>query len=196
MLGGGQVSRFASALPRSFPQACATTSSIETSTRSFRRDVCRRLGRAAGRVAGVRRDARPRLRLRADGDRLSSRGKPLARSHAQRRRSRPIAAGNRPACGSKRASRIASPRPAATKSPRRRRETVAVRAGRRHDRIPRRPAARHAARRDRRHERKATRRSPTRFDIGLGTTIKPAASGTLYLRVNDSPADSTTIAAR
>ena len=63
---------------------------------------------------------------------------------------------------------------------------VAVRAGRRDDRVPRRPAARHAARRDRRPHA-ATRRSPIHSTSASSTTIKPTASGTLYLRVNDSP---------
>ena len=38
--------------------------------------------------------------------------------------------------------------------------------------------------------------SPSPVAIGLHTTLKPTASGTLYLRVNDSAARSTITAAR
>ena len=69
VLGGGQVSRFASALPRPISQTSQATCTTRIQ-RPLPPDVSRTIGPTSSRVAGVRRDARPRLRLRAHGDRL------------------------------------------------------------------------------------------------------------------------------
>ena len=122
-------------------------------------------------------------------------GRPLGQP-ASESRSPPTAAGNRPACGSKGKSyRVAASGPLSNRhrTNRRRSTTVALRAGRRHDRISRRPAARNVARRDRRmasgdEQAPSTASFAEPIEIGLSTTITPTASGTLYLRVNDSAA--------
>ena len=193
MLGGRKVPRHASALPRPVSHAVQNTCSIRSSTTSCDASSTT-IGPISGRVASVHRHARPRLRLRTHGDRLSPRRGRFSGRARTMSKSPPTAAGNRPAYGSTPASRTRSQRTAATKSPPSRSTAnlkVALRTGRRDDRVPRRPPAGHVARRDRFRGRTPPRRRHVIRRAGgdrFAATLKPAASGTLYLRVNDSAA--------
>ncbi len=142
MLGRRQVPRFASALSRSLSQASHDTCSDPEfqrarPTRSIADDWAELKAEWQAFIATLDHGY--------DFERMAidfQPGKPLDAASANGRRSPPIAAGNRPACGSKRASRTTSRQPAAIKLPRTNRrhsQAVAVRAGRRDDRLPRRP---------------------------------------------------------
>ena len=143
-------------------------------------------------MAGVCGDARPWLRLRADGDRLSARarrcsGKP--REVTIRGRSR-LAVVRRVARGGEDVSRDGER--AISDCGRqigRRRDALAMRAGRRDDRVSRRAPAGDAARRDCAGRRRAAAKvSRGRWRLAWAARSRPAVSGTLYLRVNDSAA--------
>ena len=162
--------------------------------RSLPPNLRRRLGRSAGRVAGVHRDARPRLRLRAHGDRLSA----AASRSTDGRAPSTIAADRGWQSSGVRLEAGKSYRVTATGryeiAERRRKPWPCEPGGVTIDYHDGRPLGMLLGAIDGTNATATTLADP--FAIGLGTTIKPTASGTLYLRVNDSPANSTTIAAR